>query len=149
MSETISQDRLQTRVRCLEEHIQAENLHDVNAIMETFAESGVLVFNGAPLTDQDRIRMLHEQLGFSERGGFSDLRVDVKQRYVSEEAIILEQVVSGRHTGEWQGIAATGRQIEVAVCTVYKFDTAGKLASENVYFDTGTLLKQLGVLSSL
>jgi predicted ester cyclase len=54
--------------------------------------------------------------------------------------------VRGRHTGEWQGIAATGRKIEVAVCTVYKFDERGKLASENVYFDTGSLLKQLGVL---
>jgi predicted ester cyclase len=146
MSETLSQDRLQTRLRCLEEHIQAENLHDVNAIMETFAPGGLLVFNGLPLADHDRIRMLHEQLGFGDQGGFSDLRVEGIRRYISEDAIILEQVVSGRHTGEWQGVAATGRQIEVPVCTVYKFDDAGRLASENVYFDTGSLLKQLGVL---
>ncbi len=146
MSETLSQDRLQTRVRCLEEHIRAENLHDVNAIMETFAEDGLLVFNGAALRDHDRIRMLHEQLGFGDQGGFSDLRVEERQRYVSEDAIILEQIVSGRHTGEWQGVAATGRQIEVPVCTVYKFDKAGRLSSENVYFDTGSLLKQLGVI---
>ena len=146
MPETLSQDRLQTRVRGLEEHIRAENSHDVNAIMETFAEGGMLVFNGVSLADPDRIRMLHEQLGFGDRGGFSDLRVEERQRYVSEDAIVLEQVVSGRHTGEWQGIAATGRQIEVPVCTVYKFDAAGRLSSENVYFDTGSLLKQLGVL---
>ena len=146
MSEALSQDRLQTRIRCLEEHLRAENLHDVDAIMKTFADGGVLVFNGARLADQERIRMLHEQLGFGEQGGFSDLRVEEKHRYVSDDAIILEQVVSGSHTGEWQGIAATGRQIEVAVCTVYKFDTAGRLSSENVYFDTGSLLKQLGVL---
>jgi hypothetical protein len=146
MSEILSQDRLQTRVRCLEEHIQAENSHDVNAIMKTFAENGMLVFNGMPLDDHDKIRFLHEGLGFGEQGGFSDLRVEEKQRYVSEEAIVLEQVVSGRHTGEWQGIAPTGRKVEVAVCTVYKFDEEGKLSSENVYIDTGSLLKQLGVL---
>lgn len=52
----------------------------------------------------------------------------------------------GRHTGTWQGIASTGRDFEVAVCTVYKFDEDGKLAGEHVYFDTGSLLKQLGVL---
>jgi hypothetical protein len=146
MSESLSQIQQQTRARGLEEHLQAENAHDVNAIMQTFADTGVLVFNGLPLSGHDRIRMLHEGLGFGERGGFSDLRIEETQRYVSDEAIILEQVVSGTHTGEWQGIAATGRQMAVAVCTVYKFDEAGKLASENVYFDTGTLLKQLGVL---
>jgi SnoaL-like polyketide cyclase len=137
---------IEARARCLEEHIQAENQHDVNAIMETFAHNGVLVFNGLPLSDHDHIRALHEGLGFGERGGFSDLRVEERQRYTCEEAIILEQIVSGTHTGEWQGIAATGRKIEVAVCTVYKFDQEGKLSSENVYFDTGSLLKQLGVI---
>ena len=146
MSDLLSQEKLQTRVRCLEEHIQAENSHDVNAIMKTFAHNGQLVFNGLPLGDSDRIRALHEELGFGEQGGFSDLRVEEMQRYISKEAITLEQVVSGLHTGNWQGIAATGRKIKVAVCTVYKFDEEGKLASENVYFDTGGLLKQLGAL---
>ena len=52
----------------------------------------------------------------------------------------------GRHTGVWQGVPATGQKVELAVSTVYKFDEEGKLSSENVYFDTGGLLKQLGVL---
>lgn len=146
MPEILSQDRLQARVRCLDEHIQAENQHDVNAIMKTFARDGALVFNGLPLGDHDRIRALHEGLGFGDQGGFSDLQIEVKQRYISEEAIILEQVVRGTHTGEWQGVAATGRKIEVAICTVYKFDEECKLAAENVYLDTGGLLKQLGAI---
>jgi predicted ester cyclase len=146
MSESLSQIQQQTRARGLDAHIQAENAHDVKAIMQTFAHNGVLVFNGLPLSDHDKIRALHEGLGFGEQGGFSDLRIEEKQRYISGEAIILEQVVSGTHTGEWQGIAATGRKMVVAVCTVYKFDDEGKLISENVYFDTGSLLKQLGVL---
>jgi hypothetical protein len=146
MTESLAQDRLPARVKCLEDHIRAENSHDVNAIMETFAPDGVLVFNGSPLAGHDTIRGLHEGLGFGDRGGFSDLQVEERQRYISDEAITLEQVVRGRHTGEWQGIAATGRSIEVAVCTVYKFDEEGRLASENVYFDTGGLLKQLGAL---
>jgi predicted ester cyclase len=146
MAENPAQIQLQTRLRGLEEHLQAENAHDVNAIMKTFAHNGVLVFNGLPLSDHDHIRALHEGLGFSEQGGFSDLRIEEKQRYVSDAAIILEQLVSGTHTGEWQGLAATGRKMQVAVCTVYKFDEEGKLVSENVYFDTGSLLKQLGKL---
>ena len=97
MPEILSEAKLQDRRRCLEEHIQAENSHDVNAIMKTFAPDGMLVFNGLPLGDHDKIRALHEELGFGEQGGFSDLQIEEKQRYVSQEAIILEQVVSGTH----------------------------------------------------
>lgn len=146
MSESVSKDRLERRVRCLEAHIEAENNHDVEAIMNTFAANGVLVFNGLSIADHDRIRTLHEELGFGEQGGFSELSIEERERYVSEEAIILEQVVKGRHTGAWQGVPATGRKVELAVSTVYKFDEEGKLSSENVYFDTGGLLKQLGVI---
>lgn len=146
MAEIVSQDQMEIRIKGLEEHIRAENEHDVEAIMNTFASDGVLVFNGTPLGNHAVIRTLHEQLGFGENGGFSDLRIDVKHRYVSEEAITLEQVVTGTHTGKWQGISPTGRKIAVAVCTVYKFDREGKLVSENVYMDTGGMLKQLGAI---
>ena len=146
MSETVSNDLLQARTECLDEHLRAENRHDVDAIMNTFAHNGVLIFNGVSIADRDRIRALHEELGFGEGGGFSDLTIEEKERYVSDRAIILEQVVRGRHTGLWQGVPATGRKVELAVSTVYKFDEEGKLSSENVYFDTGGLLKQLGVL---
>lgn len=146
MPEMISQDQMEISIKGLEEHIRAENQHDVEAIMKTFASDGVLVFNGLTLGNHAVIRTLHEQLGFGENGGFSDLQIEVKHRYVSHEAITLEQVVTGTHTGEWQGIAPTGRKIAVAVCTVYKFDGEGKLVSENVYMDTGSMLKQLGAL---
>lgn len=146
MSETVSNDLMEKRVKCLEEHLRAENHHDVDAIMNTFSSNGVLVFNGVSIGDHARIRALHEDLGFGEGGGFSDLTIVEKERYVSGEAIILEQVVRGRHTGVWQGVPATGRNVELAVSTVYKFDEEGKLSGENVYFDTGGLLKQLGVL---
>lgn len=146
MSETVSNDHQQVRAECLDEHLRAENRHDVDGIMNTFANNGILIFNGVSIADRDRIRALHEELGFGEGGGFSDLTIEEKERYVSDRAIILEQVVRGRHTGVWQGVPATGQKVELAVSTVYKFDEEGKLSSENVYFDTGGLLKQLGVL---
>ena len=146
MSISVSDHRAEARARCLEEHLRAENQHDVDAIMKTFAQNGVLIFNGVSIADHDRIRALHEDLGFGQGGGFSDLSIEEKERYVSGEAIVLEQVVRGKHTGVWQGVPATGRTVELAVSTVYKFDEEGKLSSENVYFDTGGLLRQLGVL---
>lgn len=146
MSRTLNEDRLRTRVQLLEEHLRAENAHDMDGIMETFGQGARLVLNGYTFGDHDRIRALHEDLGFGERGGFSDLKVEERRRYVADDAIILEQTLSGTHTGTWQGVEATARSFKVAVCTVYSFDEDGKLASENAYFDGAYLLKQLGAL---
>ena len=55
--------------------------------------------------------------------------------------------MSGKHTGTWEGIEATGRTVKLSVCTIYTFDTDNKLVGENVYFDGALLLRQLGVLS--
>jgi len=147
MGDRLAQNKLEARIKVLEEHLRAENDHDVNRIMETFSQDARFVFNGTAYTDRNVIRIAHERFGFSEGGSFSDIRVAENRRYISDDAIILEQTVSAKHTGLWEGIEATGRDFAIPVCTVYIFDTDGKLAGENVYFDSAPLLKQLGLLS--
>ncbi len=147
MSQAWSEDQLRTRVALLEEHLRAENAHELEAIMETFGQGAIMVLNGYTFEDHNGIRSLHEEFGFNDNGGFSDLRIDVRRRHIASDAIVLEQTLSGKHTGAWQGYQATGRSFKVAVCTVYTFDEEGKLAGENAYFDRALLLKQLGALA--
>lgn len=143
MSEAINE----AHVRMLEDHLQAENAHDVDGIMDTFSQSAKFTLNGNTYGGHNLIRLAHERFGFTEGGSFSDLRVEENRRYTSDSAIILEQTVSGKHTGIWEGIEATGRAVKLSVCTIYTFDTDNKLVGENVYFDGALLLRQLGVLS--
>ena len=143
MSEAISE----AHVSVLEEHLRAENAHDVDGIMDTFSQSAKFTLNGNTYGGHNLIRVAHERFGFSEGGSFSDLRVEENRRYTSDSAIILEQTVSGKHTGTWDGIEATGRAVRLSVCTIYTFDKDNKLVGENVYFDGALLLRQLGVLS--
>jgi steroid delta-isomerase-like uncharacterized protein len=147
MSTTMTQSQMQARLRVAEEHIRAENAHDVDAIMKTFGKQPKFVLNGDTFDGRDNIRAMYEGLGFGPRGGFSNIHVDVKRRHVSDEAIILEVMLSGEHTNTWQGIPATGRRFEVPLCAVLPFDEDGKLAGERVYLDGALLLKHLGVLS--
>lgn len=147
MSKTWTENQLRVRTQLLEEHLRAENAHDLEAIMQTFGQGAVMILNGYTFEDHEGIRSLHEEFGFNGRGGFSDLRIDERRRYIAGDAIILEQTLSGRHTGTWQGLAPTARTFKVAVCTVYTFDEEGKLAGENAYFDRALLLKQLGALA--
>ncbi|HEY6186685.1 MAG TPA: ester cyclase [Pyrinomonadaceae bacterium] len=146
MSKTLTHEGASVQVNLLEEHLRAENAHDLDAIMKTFAEDARLILNGYTFGGHDVIRALHHDLGFGGDGGFSELRVEERHRYVTSEAVIIEQTLSGRHTGTWQGIEASGITFKIAVCTIYTFDEEGRIVGENVYFDRALLLEQLGAL---
>src|SRR5215211_2790780 len=138
--------RLKARIKLLNEHLAAENRYDIEGIMRTFEQDATVVINGHVYSGPESIRKFHERLGFDQNGGFSNLSVGERHRYVHAEAIIIEQTLSGIHTGIWQGLAATGRSFEVPVCTIYTFGQKNKLAGERVYFDSALLLRQLGAL---
>jgi predicted ester cyclase len=59
--------------------------------------------------------------------------------------VVIEQTLSGVHTGKWQGVQPTRKSFEIAVCTIYTFSSEGKLASEDVYFDSSLIYRQLGL----
>jgi hypothetical protein len=139
--------QVEARIRLLDEHLDAENRHDIEAIMGTYEQESEVIINDHVFSGDSSIRKFHERMGFGQDGGFSDLHVGERHRYVHDEAVIIEQTLSGRHTGKWQGIAATGRSFEIPVCTVYLFGEENKLAGERVYFDSALLLKQLGVVT--
>src|SRR3982751_1380488 len=147
MSTNLSPDQIQARLQIVDEHMRAENSHDVDAIMRTFNDNALFVLNGDTFTGQESIRGMYEAFGFGDRGGFSNVHVEVKQQHVSDNAVILEAIISGEHTNTWQGIPATGRKFEVPLCAVFPFDPDGNLTGERVYLDGALLLKQLGVLS--
>jgi hypothetical protein len=74
-----------------------------------------------------------------------DLEIEVQSRHVTEDAILLEVMIRGTHLGGWRGLPATARRIEFPLWAVYTFDTDDRLAGEKIYYDRGTVLRQLGV----
>jgi steroid delta-isomerase-like uncharacterized protein len=65
--------------------------------------------------------------------------------YHSEDAVIMECVFGGTQQGEWAGLPATGRKMQVAAALFFLFDGDG-LICERVYFDHATVLRQLGAI---
>jgi steroid delta-isomerase-like uncharacterized protein len=147
MPTALTRDQIEARLRIVEEHMRAENGHDVDGIMRTFGENPTFVLNGDTFTGHESIRAMYEGFGFGGRGGFADIHVEVRRRHVSDDAVILEATLSGEHADAWQGIPATGRKVEVPLCAVFPFSRDGKLTGERVYLDGALLLTQLGVLS--
>ena len=147
MSMTLSQDQILTRLQLVEEHIRAENAHDVDAIMKTFGKNPTFALNADTFVGHESIRGLYKGFGFGGADGFAQVHVEVERRHISDDAIILEVTLTGEHTRTWQGIPPTGRKFTIPLCAVFPFDEEGKLAGERVYLDGALLLKQLGVLS--
>lgn len=138
---------LNARKKLVEEHMRAENAHDITATMATLGRQPRYVLNGMILDGHEAIRSAYEGIGLGNAAAFSQFKVDVTALHTSEEAVILEGMMSGTHVEEWQGVPATGRSFHIPVCAVFTFDAEEKLAGERIYFDSGLLLKQLGVLS--
>ena len=74
-----------------------------------------------------------------------DFGIAVQRRHVADDAILVEVVIRGTHLGGWRGLPATGRRVEFPLCGVYTFDADDRLAGERIYYDRGTVLRQLGV----
>jgi hypothetical protein len=131
------------RLEILARHLAAENAHDLDGIMATYVADPVVVLNGRAIRGPDKVRLFHERFGFGGAGSFSEVQVAERHRHVTTDAIVIEQTLSGRHTGDWEGVAATGKPFAIAVCTAYRFASDGLLASEDVYFDRARLREQL------
>ena len=77
---------------------------------------------------------------------FPDLLLEIVHHYaVSGDISVIEFVGSGTHTGDLGGIPATGRTVRMTVCDVIEVKD-GKIYREREYYDTLSLMQQLGVM---
>lgn len=76
---------------------------------------------------------------------FPDLRFEITQLIPNGRFVAERWTAMGTHLGELMGIAATGRKTKTHGCSVYHI-SEGKILRSWTYWDTGSLLHQLGVL---
>jgi steroid delta-isomerase-like uncharacterized protein len=80
------------------------------------------------------------------RAAFPDQRNEIHSLRHADDAVVVEFDLLGTHTGPFLGIAGTGKEFRVRMCAFFVFeDGTDKIAIERIYFDTGTLLGQLGI----
>jgi steroid delta-isomerase-like uncharacterized protein len=142
-SATTPDEKQSARIAIVERHIRLENQHDLDGVVATFG--GTARYDDEPWDDHydgpDGVRQFYKQL----MTALPDLEIEVRQRHVAEEAILVEVMIRGTHLGAWKGLPATGRRVELPLCGVYTFDADDRLAGERIYYDRGTVLRQLGV----
>lgn len=142
-SASIPMNRRSTRIAAVEKHIRLENQHDLEGVLGTFGEAAH--YDDEAWSERyhglEGVRQFYQQL----MAALPDLEIEVRRQHVADEAILVEVMIRGTHLGEWKGLPATGRRLEVPLCGVYTFDGDDRLAGERIYYDRATVLRQLGV----
>ncbi len=65
--------------------------------------------------------------------------------YHADDAVIIEAMLYGTHLGSFRGLPPTGRQFEMRFLAIFDFEGETDLVCERVYFDSATVLRQLGI----
>ena len=73
-----------------------------------------------------------------------EARTEIRTLVVANDRAVAELDFVGKHTGEFSGIKATGREVSVPYCAVYDLE-GEKIKALRLYFPMDTLLRQLGV----
>jgi steroid delta-isomerase-like uncharacterized protein len=142
-SASVPNDRWSARIALVEQHIRLENEHDLEGVLRTFGETAGYDDEpwGEHYKGRDGVRLFYQQL----MQALPDLEIEVQRRHIADDAILVEVMIRGTHLGGWRGLPATGRRVEFPLCGVYTFDADDRLAGEKIYYDRGTVLRQLGV----
>lgn len=123
------------------------NERDFDHLAGLLAEDGeiLLVGSGTSFRGPEGARQFAQMWA----NGFPDGRVTVDKVAASGNQVTIEHTGRGRHTGTLQSpageIPATGKSVTLQLCDVFTIEE-GKITSLRSYFDSASLLTQLGVM---
>lgn len=79
------------------------------------------------------------------RSAFANLTFTIEDLVAEGAKVVVRVVARGKHVGEYQGIAPTGRQVEFAGIAIRRI-VDGKIVEEWQCIDQLSLLQQLGAI---
>ena len=77
--------------------------------------------------------------------GFSDREFIVKDIFAQGDKLVKHWEFKGTHTGDFFGIKATGKKVDVFGCTIAKI-VDGKIVEEQDFMDNLEFFQQLGLM---
>lgn len=144
MSATVDASLRERREAVVREHMESENHHDFETTMGTFAHPRYEIVPTGDVFDG----AAEVQAYFDEsRRAFPDQRNVLVRSHHADDAIVVEFDLLGTHLGPFRGLPATGRSFVCRTLAIFAFapGTDG-IVCERVFFDSATILRQLGLM---
>ena len=147
----ITDDLRQRRVALIREHMDTEVTKEFDATLDTFKTNGEghphyeIMATGQVYDGDDEVMGYY----LSTRTAFPDQRHENARFHVSDDAVIVEFDLLGTHLGLLRGvIPPTGKTFRCPMAAFFMFE-GDRIVCERVYFDSATILRQLGLVPAL
>ena len=76
---------------------------------------------------------------------FPDLHFDIEQMLTAGDFVVVRWTATGTHRGDLMGLPPTNKSAVTRGCSVTEYKN-GRASHDRIYWDSGNLLRQLGVL---
>lgn len=141
MTPSTAESLNERRLALVRRHMESENELDFAATLATFAHPRYeLVATGQVFDGSDEVNEYYR----TSRAAFPDQHNEHAVLTAAEDAVVAEFDLVGTHLGELAGFAPTGRTFRCRMCALFLFEPGGDLiVGERVYFDQGTIIRQL------
>jgi steroid delta-isomerase-like uncharacterized protein len=138
---TVSESLRKVREAIVREHMESENRHDFATTMKTFDHPRYELIATDEVHDGEAaVASYYEET----RTAFPDQRNELIALHHADEAVIVEFDLKGTHDGPFRGLPPTGRSFTCRMTAIFSFEE-DRLVCERVYFDSATILRQLGI----
>ena len=140
------QELRQRREATVRRHMEAENVHDFETVMGTFAHPRYEIIPTGQVHDGD---VAVRQYFADTRGAFPDQRNELISLRQADDAVVVEFWLLGTHEGPLGGLAASGKSFRVRMAALFLFEgdngdgDGDRIVCERVYFDSASLLRQI------
>jgi steroid delta-isomerase-like uncharacterized protein len=125
----------------VERHLKAEGAGDVEGAIAVYGadiEHDVVGFPTGALHGVEAVRGFYEEL----TANFRTEEEVPTHRYFTDDAMVLDQEMTGTVTGTFLGLPGNGRRITFRVLHIFEFG-AGLITRENVWLDVASIQHQL------
>src|ERR1044072_3981784 len=137
----VADDLRQRRLEIISEHMDTEASQESGGTLSTFngPPRYEIMPTGQVFDGDDEVMGYYRMT----RTAFPDQRHDNVRYHVTEDTAIVEFDLLGTNLGEFYGRPPTGKAFRVPIIAVFFFD-GDRIVNERVYFDSASLVTQIG-----
>lgn len=122
-------------------HMKAENEGDIDAAVAVYTddvEHDVIGLPGGPSRGKEAARNFYAYL----TANFRSESWDIVRHFLADDAMVLEQCMTGTVIGSMLGLPGNGRRVTFRMLHVFEF-RGGLISRENIWLDTAAVVAQL------
>lgn len=124
------------------DHSKAEDSRDLAGLIATLTED--CVYEVVPTGERWEGHSGARTFYTSFLGAFPDVAFALRDIVIGPQGVIEIATMRGTQHGAWQGQPATGARVELDIIIHFPWDRrAERFAGERIYYDSGTLARQI------